>query len=974
VTEPLYDEILAEVLDARDRGQVLALDELVSRHPGHEETARRVLESVRQYEQLRGQAVRPRPVLFDALEPGQRLGDFEIVGPLARGGMGVVYRARQLSLGGRVVALKVLASEAASVHGVARFEREAMALAGLHHPHLAEVYGFGNAHGSLFLAMRLVGGATLRDVLEKRAIRRAVGDGARERRDIVERVTEIADALALVHERGLVHRDVKPSNIVLEGSSEELPLGQSAVLVDFGLARPVDSHTLTLTGDSPATPSYAPPEQLLGQEVDARADVFCLGVTLHDLLAARRPTERTQASAGLEPIRELAPEVDEDLAAVIAHSVDPEARWRYPNAAAMRDDLRAWLAGDAVSARAIPVYERARRWMAKHPRRIVEAAVVIAAVVVAGVLLADPLASTRELRGARDVYDHGDLRELQRLSKSLSPFVPQSWFTDADVVRVLERLREETPGDRLTKLRSLLARDDLEGALFLAAEEIGRKEKPSDPVYERFFLGVANAEVSGGAQDARLTDFWSVLVARIFYEQPVTSRERESWSEPFRGTVLSLWNRPEVRPTARAYLATALGNCGQPRDLIDPLLEWALDRERSAEEMRIGLRNVEGIVRRAHGCGRLEEIPFEEIWLRMQQRSSEWLEYLPDELSHGFESAVIAACEATLIAERSVRGRTTEVSSLMRAGWIAASDDSRAAKYQNWLPCAAANDHRALLARLATLPPGALASWIEADNTMWVDAAKVGRACALLSDQELARRVETALAPYWVQGGEASFQSGKRAGELALRGIAPDQSLDDKTTLGAYCELTEEALPWTRCPIIFSPWVAPFALVSTPTRGMRSMRRGAHACWLFLSDGAAWNGAALQPLVRASEPSNDDLGSLRMYAFGHSRVELPFAIHRRSVHFDHVLVLEPQSNSREYYPYCGVSEFELELNGYALERRTWQFKEGARYRVFDLPARHLRAGGNVVAIRLLETSTTPLRLLSAAISARLPNR
>src|SRR5882672_4995790 len=335
MSEDPYATILRDLLDEADRGDEPRIEALLARHPGHESTVERVFAAFSNYRDLRTRLSHASAPLVDALAPGERLGDFEIVERIASGGMGVVYRARQLSLGGRMVAVKVVAIEEAESQAAPRFAREALAVAALHHAHLAEIHGFGEERGMRFFAMRFVEGRTLRSELEELARERAVLRPRVVRRAIVERIAEIADALATVHTAGLVHRDVKPENIVLEGAVESngALLHGSAVLIDFGLVRKADVHGLVRSDTNLVTPSYASPEQLLGQKVDARSDVFSLGVTLHDLLAARLPSERLQASAGMESIESLAPDIDGDLAAVVSKAVDPTARWRYANAA-----------------------------------------------------------------------------------------------------------------------------------------------------------------------------------------------------------------------------------------------------------------------------------------------------------------------------------------------------------------------------------------------------------------------------------------------------------------------------------------------------------------------------------------------------------------------------------------------------------------------------------------------------------------
>ena len=201
---------------------------------------------------------------------GQTLGHYRILEKVAAGGMGVVYRARDEQLE-RDVALKVLPSGALSDDTARRhFRKEAMALAKLNHPNIETIYEFGSQDGTDFLVMEYVPGKTLADRL---------AGGRLPEKEIIALGMQIAAALEEAHERGIVHRDLKPANIAISA------MGQAKIL-DFGLAkllRPVDDGTTDVLTDSQAaagTLPYMPPEQLRGESVDARADVYTIGAVL----------------------------------------------------------------------------------------------------------------------------------------------------------------------------------------------------------------------------------------------------------------------------------------------------------------------------------------------------------------------------------------------------------------------------------------------------------------------------------------------------------------------------------------------------------------------------------------------------------------------------------------------------------------------------------------------------------------------
>jgi serine/threonine protein kinase len=202
---------------------------------------------------------------------GRTLGDFEIESSIGRGSFAEVFMARQLSLRRRI-ALKVLeVGLFTPSDNVTRFLREAEAMARMEHPHIVPVYAAGQEHPYHFFAMRLIAGGGL-----VQAMRSGV-----QRRTALRWMCEVCEALAYAHEHNVVHRDVKPSNVLLQDDA--------AVLVDFGLARLKDLSTLTQSGMVLGTPMYMSPEQTLGNEAGPASDVFSLGVLLYELLFGQHP-------------------------------------------------------------------------------------------------------------------------------------------------------------------------------------------------------------------------------------------------------------------------------------------------------------------------------------------------------------------------------------------------------------------------------------------------------------------------------------------------------------------------------------------------------------------------------------------------------------------------------------------------------------------------------------------------------------
>ncbi len=369
-TEPATD-ILEAVFTGIDEGARPSHQDLIERFPGREEEVRAALAMVVNYRQwLQSEKSTHRATTVNAiLEPGRVLGDFALDRLIGEGGMGQVYRARQISLGGREVALKVLppAQVAKDPRFVERFRREASLAGKVHHRGIAEVYGSGEAGGLLYFAMRLIVGRTLGKVLEQLAAARRLGGSRHVGREyvhtVVELVADVASSLGVIHEKRLVHRDVKPSNIILEGAvrDELQALTAAPVLVDFGLLRLIDGSGQTGSRTVLGTAAYASPEGQLGREVDPRADVFSLGVVLHDMLALTAPGERGPATAGLPDIREKNPAVDTRLAAILDLALAERKSLRYQDGGAFARELKRYLRGDPIQA--MPLTGLGRTWL-----------------------------------------------------------------------------------------------------------------------------------------------------------------------------------------------------------------------------------------------------------------------------------------------------------------------------------------------------------------------------------------------------------------------------------------------------------------------------------------------------------------------------------------------------------------------------------------------------------------------------------
>jgi serine/threonine-protein kinase len=296
-----------------------------------------------------------------AAKLGTQFGGYELIGEIARGGMGVVYRARQVALG-RAVALKmILAGQLASEADVRRFRAEATAAAALDHPNVLPVYEVGEHHGQQFFSMKLVEGGSLAG----RVAALAGDPGA-----AAALVGTLARAVASAHRVGVVHRDLKPANVLLDADG-------TPYVTDFGLAKRTGADDgLTKTGAILGTPGYMAPEQARGdKDVGPAADVYALGAILYELLTGRPPFGGpTPLDTILEVLerepahpRSVFPAADPDLGLIALKCLAKDPGRRYPSAAALAADLDRWRAGEPITARRPRWPQRVLGWARREP-------------------------------------------------------------------------------------------------------------------------------------------------------------------------------------------------------------------------------------------------------------------------------------------------------------------------------------------------------------------------------------------------------------------------------------------------------------------------------------------------------------------------------------------------------------------------------------------------------------------------------
>jgi tRNA A-37 threonylcarbamoyl transferase component Bud32 len=336
-------------------------------------------------------------------QAGSSFGDYDLLAEVARGGMGVVYKARQRSLN-RVVALKmVLGGGRVSATDRERFLVEARAVARLNHPHIVPIYEVGEHHGQSYFTMEFFAGDSLRGRIE---------EFRRDQRAISRLMATVARAVEHAHRRGILHRDLKPGNVLLDERREPH-------VTDFGLAKRLDEESdLTQAGAIVGTPSYMAPEQANAQaDLSTAVDVYGLGAVLYELLTGRppfrgqTPMETLLSVMSGEPPRprKLDGQVDADLETICLKCLAKDPLARYGSADALADDLERWLAGEPIQARRASLRERAVKWARRQP--VLAGAFGAAAILALGCLVACGLSwRNAELR-AEAVSDLGHARQ-----------------------------------------------------------------------------------------------------------------------------------------------------------------------------------------------------------------------------------------------------------------------------------------------------------------------------------------------------------------------------------------------------------------------------------------------------------------------------------------------------------------------------------------------------------------------------------
>jgi serine/threonine protein kinase len=581
-TTSTADAELASVLEAyladMETGRPADPDRLLADHPAIADRLRACLASLHMFQRNCSSLARPFPSDDLSPEPGRDLGDFRIIREVGRGGMGIVYEAEQISLSRRV-ALKVLPFAATlDPKQLQRFKNEAKAAGSLYHEHIVQVHGVGCERGVHYYAMQFIEGQTLAAVIgllrgdhpsgggrSSNAVSVQSGangpnvhlvhsvtgskvpDGAcdtapvaalrtqQTRRDkthyrrVAELVAQAADALEHAHSLGIVHRDVKPANLLLDGAGK-------LYVSDFGLARLGSDAGMTMTGDIIGTLRYMSPEQALAKHglVDHRTDIYSLGATLYELLTLRPAMggadkhEILNQIAFEEPTapRKLVQTIPPELETIALKALAKAPLERYPSAGEFASDLRRWLGDLTIKARPPGWRQRVSKWMRRH--RGVTGTVAISAVLLVGLVIAGLAVNNALLKQEEQRTQHALKLAFESAKKMLSdisdavadaPGLEQTqWSVVQSAVEIYEGLAEykgnapEVQRDRgLAQFQLAMLHDrlgDLKkgGDAYTRAADIFRRLSDAEPSNSEYRYWQAHSLAEHGDLCDRLGD------------------------------------------------------------------------------------------------------------------------------------------------------------------------------------------------------------------------------------------------------------------------------------------------------------------------------------------------------------------------------------------------------------------------------------------------------------------------------------
>ncbi len=477
--QPLLVELIAIEMHYRQQnGESIAFAEYQTRFPGL--SVSRLEETIQHSEKVHSPKTpaadqptidsRQSQVAHGESKLVKYFGDYELLDVIARGGMGVVYKARQVSLN-RIVALKmILSGEFASKEEVDRFYSEAKAAALLDHPGIVPIYEVGEYEGKHFFSMTYVEGSSLAAKLN---------DGPLEPIQAAKTILEVSQALHYAHEQGVIHRDLKPSNILLDMH------GRPRV-TDFGLAKRLTEDTgMTVSGQVLGTPSYMPPEQAAGHinTIGPASDVYALGAVLYSLTTGRPPFQSASSIDTLrqvvekEPVapRQLNPAIPRDLETIILKCLEKSLPRRYGSANLLSEELKRFVEGRPIVARPIGRVAKVWRWCRRQPViAMLLAAVLLSLLSGVGVssyfaLIAQAKANSEAIARKNETYEREEAQKQAQLARKQAE-VASTQTAIAEEARIAEARQTQIAKDKSSELRRSLYLSDMKQLATLKSE------------------------------------------------------------------------------------------------------------------------------------------------------------------------------------------------------------------------------------------------------------------------------------------------------------------------------------------------------------------------------------------------------------------------------------------------------------------------------------------------------------------------
>ena len=479
---PLIDELMS----AEARGESVDIEQMAARHPEYQDEILSTLQLLRSLDNLDDASIQAEQVVNDPRL--RQIGDFQLIRELGRGGMGIVYEAEQLTVERRV-AVKLLPFAAlADPTRLQRFKNEVRAAGALHHPHIVPVFAVGVERGMHYFAMQLINGPSCETLLNSLRTtepkQRTSSDSVKQvyepgqffsdekdtvpdiqaiistertrspeeyQRTVANWGVQAAEALAFAHENGVLHRDIKPGNLLLDER------GQIWV-ADFGLARIEQDPSVTTSGDILGTLRYMAPEQATPNRVlvDHRADIYSLGATLYELLTLRPIYDEHNRAALLRQIATATPlslsklddSVPFDLAIIISKAIAKDREDRFSSAQAFADELKRFVNGEAIKTHPPTLAKRLRTWSRRHPRwatSAVAACILSMLVAVAFLQKQQSLADSIKVHcdSCQAFLDSGNREAAEQQVSSMTGRVGEAWWVPRSLTERVRDLQNE---------------------------------------------------------------------------------------------------------------------------------------------------------------------------------------------------------------------------------------------------------------------------------------------------------------------------------------------------------------------------------------------------------------------------------------------------------------------------------------------------------------------------------------------------